>query len=168
MSTGRLDVDMSHVQVGRHCNLDRKKRSEHSHPQARAARAARAATCDRGMFVHSGSHNPPGLHYLATLENDAVGPSGPRTRVRKAYDGAMGGGGPKPTGNRGASGFDVRSLVGRLNQTVSIHLEMTDAPTHHNPGIHGSHPRVRRLARPKNPPRPTGNDPSREDQRGQS
>lgn len=165
MSMGRWDVDMDHVQVGRHCNLGRKKRSEHSHPQARAARAA---TCDRGMFVHSGSHIPPGLHYLATLENDAVGPSGPTTRVRKAYDGAMGGGGPKPSGNRGAIGFDVTSLVGRLNQTVSIHLEMTDAPTRHNPGIHGSRPRVGKLARPKNPPRPTGNDPSRVDQRGLS
>lgn len=165
MAMGHWGVDMGHVLLDRHCSSGPKMRSEHNH---RRVRAARAAIGDHGLFAHSGPHSLQGLRYLATPGNGVVGPSGPRTRARKAYDGAMGGGGPKPSVNRGASGFGVRSLVGRLNQTVSIHLEMTNAPTHHNPGIHGFHRRVQKLARPKNPPRLRGSDPSRVDQRGQS
>lgn len=157
---------MEHAQVDRHCSLGRKRRSEHNQHQAPAVPGA---ICDHEGFARNGWRIPPNLRSRETLENGVVGPFGPRTRVRKSFDGAMGGGGPKPSANRGASGYGARSLVERLNQTVSIHLDMTDAPTHHIPDIHGSRLKVvRRLARPRNPPRPTANDPSRADLRGQS
>lgn len=157
---------MEHVQADRRCKLGQRKRSEHSQHQAPAVPGA---ICDHEGFARNGPQIPPNLHSRETLENGVVGALGPRTRVRKSSDGAMGGGGPKPSANRGASGYGARSLVERLNQTVSIHLDMTDAPTHHIPDIHGSRLRVvRRLARPRSPPRPTTNDPSRADLRGQS
>lgn len=159
---------MEHVRADRHCRLGRKKRSEHSPHQAPGVLGA---ICGHEGSAHNGPQIPPNLRSRVTLENGVAGPFGPRTRVRKSYDGAMGGGGPKPSANRGASGYgaSARSLVERLNQTVSIHLDMTDAPTHHIPDSHGSRLKVvRRLARPRSPPRPTANDPSRADLRGQS
>lgn len=157
---------MEHVQADRRCSLARKRRSEHSQHQAAAAQEA---ICDHEDFARNDPQTPPNLRSQETLGNGVAGPFGPGTRVRKSCDGAMRGGGPRPSANRGASGYGARSLDERLNQTVSIHLDMTDAPTHHNPDIHGSRLRVvRKLAQPKSPPRPTTNDPSRADLRGQS
>lgn len=49
---------------------------------------------------------------------------------------AMLGDGPKRSVNRGADDCGAKFLVGRLNQMVSIHLDMANVPTHHNPGTH--------------------------------
>lgn len=49
---------------------------------------------------------------------------------------AMLGDGPKRSVNRGADDCGAKFLVGRLNQMVSIHPDMANAPTHHNPGTH--------------------------------
>lgn len=49
---------------------------------------------------------------------------------------AMLGDGPKRNVNRGADDCGAKFLVERLNQMVSIHPDMADAPTHHNPGTH--------------------------------
>lgn len=163
MAEGHWDVGKDHVQVGRRCSLGRRKRSERSHQ----GQAGRVATCDHEGFASTGVKSPPNLRCRATLENGVAGPFGPRTRVRGAYCGATGGGGPRPSGNRGANGGGAKSLVERLNQTVSIHLDTTDAPTHHDPGSHSSPLRVRRLGLPRSPPRPTENDPSRADLGGQ-
>lgn len=163
---GHWGEGMEHVQADRRCSWGQKRRSEHSQHQAAGGPEA---ICDHEGFAHNGPRIPPNLRSQETLENGFAGPFGPRTRVRKSFDGAMGGGGPKQSANRGASGYGARSLVERLNQTVSIHLDMTDAPTHHIPDIHGFRLRVvKRLARPRSPPRPTANDPSRADLRGQS
>lgn len=70
------------------------------------------------------------------LEKVAGGNESHRTRVRNPCAGA-GLGGPKRSVNRGASDYGAMSLVERLNQTVSIHPDMADAPTHHSP--HQSH-----------------------------
>jgi hypothetical protein len=84
-------------------------------------------------------------------------------RVREPSAGALGLGGPKRSANRGASDYGAMSLVERLNQTVSIHPDMTDAPTHyHRPHSHGC-----QHAPPTSPPRPTAN-PNRADLGGQS
>jgi hypothetical protein len=111
---------------------------------------------------------PPSLHYPATLERVGDGPvSHNHDRDRESFEGVVGDG-PKPSANRGASGCDSRSLVERLNQTVSIRMDMADAPTHHNPDIHDSHQRGERIVHLRSPRPPTESDPSRADQRGQS
>lgn len=46
------------------------------------------------------------------------------------------GDGPRRIVNRGAGDCDGRFVVGRLNQMVSIHRDMTNAPTRHSPGTH--------------------------------
>lgn len=99
-----------------------------------------ADTCDpQGGGRSSGSGIPLNLHCQAILlEKVAGGNESHRTRVRKPCAGAPGLGGPKRSVNRGASDYGAMSLVERLNQTVSIHPDMTDAPTHyHSPQSHG-------------------------------
>jgi len=110
---------------------------------------------------------PPNLHYRVTLGMVGDGPgSHSHDRDRESFGGVVGDG-PKPSANRGASGCESRSLVERLNQTVSIHLDMAESPTHHNLDIHDSHPTGERIVHPRSP-RPTKSDPSRADRRGQS
>lgn len=85
------------------------------------------------------------------------------TRVQEPSAGALGLGGPKRSGNRGASDYGAMFLVERLNQTVSIHPEMTAAPTHyHSP--HHSHGCQEAPATS----RPRTENPSRADLGGQS
>lgn len=99
-----------------------------------------ADTCDpQGAGRSSGLGIPLNRRCQAILlEKVAGGNESHRTRVRKPCAGAPGLGGPKRSVNRGASDYGAMSLVERLNQTVSIHPDMTDAPTHyHSP--HQSH-----------------------------
>ena len=80
------------------------------------------------------------------------------SRVLESYV-AMLGDGPKRSVNRGAGGC-VKFLVGRLNQTVSIHADKANAPTHHSPGNHGFPLKVQKHAH-QTSPRRTKSDPSR-------
>lgn len=151
-----------HVQEGMRQRLGQMSCLEHTPPVV--VQAAPVAT---GVLQgRADKHTPPSPRCRGNLEKAVGGSESHRTRedrVREPYAGALGLGGPKRSGNRGASGYGAMSLVERLNQTVSIHPDMTDAPTHyHSPHSHGcSH------APPTSPPRPTEN-PSRADLGGQS
>jgi hypothetical protein len=115
----------------------------------------------------SESGTPLNRHCRGILEATGAGGSeSHRTRVTRVQEpsaGVLGLGGPKRSGNRGASDYGAMSLVSRLNQTVSIHPEKTAAPTHHSP--HQSH--GYQYAPATSRPRPTEN-PSRADLGGQS
>ena len=154
-----------HDPAGRRCcRRGPKKHSGHIPGVA----GVRSATAGHGGFGHKEGRSLLNPRCLATRGSDAAGPEGHRA-LQKSSDGVMVDGGVKRRGNRGSSGCGVRSLVERLNQTVSIHPDMTDAPTHRNPGIHGFPiPKERRLVHRRSLPRPTESDPSRADLRGQS
>ena len=134
-------------------------------------RVVLGATSAHGSFEENALrplHTLPSLRCQVSLEKDFAEPESHKTPVRKSFDGAIVDGGLKPNGNREVSGCDEKSLVERLNQTVSIHPDMANAPTHCNPGNHGSpSPKAQKLEHLRSPPHPTENDPSRADLRGQ-
>jgi hypothetical protein len=136
MGSGHFDAGKEgHVREGMRQRLGRMSCLEDT-PVVQVAPVATGALPGRGD-----KDTPRNPRCRGILEEKAVGGSeSHRTRedrVREPYAGA-GLGGPKRSGNRGASGYGAMSLVERLNQTVSIHPDMTDAPTHyHSPHSHG-------------------------------
>lgn len=75
-------------------------------------------------------------HFQETLGNDGGGVCGDKSRDPVQYVVSMGGGGPNPTANRGSCcGYGVTSWGEKLNRTVSIRPDTTDAPSRHmSPG----------------------------------
>ena len=133
--------------------------------RTRAAAAGPVGICDLLGHGCSALGSPPNPHCRRNraiqARDDGVGESH-RTRetpVQAPSADALDWGGPKRSANYGASGYGAKSLVETLNQTVSLHLGMTLAPTHHSPRSHHFPSALR------NPPRPTEN-PSRGDPEG--
>jgi hypothetical protein len=87
---------------------------------------------------HSGDQNWKDTrhpnHCRETLVIVVFGLEGRTTGVLACVAGL--GDGPKRSVNRGADDCGAKYLVERLNQTVSIHADMANAPTRRSPGTH--------------------------------
>lgn len=153
---GGCDGYMNHglEREGRERKMDRKTGWEHI--RGLVARIVATSAFDH-YDRYWGDTRQPSQHYR---ENLAIVVSGLDGRTPGVLESCVVrvGGGPKRSANRGACG--AKFLVGRLNQMVSIHPDMANAPTHHNPGTHDFLTLKQRHA-PQNPRRRRKRDPNR-------